>query len=113
MTVSWSINALDENFRPDMDKAVSIERRMAAMRQVCDTGIRTDCFISLFFPEITDFEAIFQRGREQLIWCGWKTWTCGAVLSKRFWNTSKRSIPTCFDCIMLSMMGRTADASKL
>lgn len=27
--VSWSINTLDENFREDMDKAVSIERRLA------------------------------------------------------------------------------------
>ena len=29
--VSWSINTLDENFRADMDNAVSIERRLAAM----------------------------------------------------------------------------------
>ena len=30
--VSWSINTLDEHFREDMDNAVSIERRLAAMK---------------------------------------------------------------------------------
>ena len=46
LTVSWSINTLDENFCEDMDNAVSIERRLAAMKQVYDAGIRTVCFIS-------------------------------------------------------------------
>ena len=30
--VSWSINTLDENFRKEMDRAVSIERRLSAMK---------------------------------------------------------------------------------
>ena len=70
VTVSWSINTLDENFRADMDKAVSIERRLAAMKQVYDAGIRTVCFISPVFPGITDFAAIFQRVKDQcdLVW---------------------------------------------
>lgn len=34
VTVSWSTNTLDEEFKNDMDKAVSIERRLAAMKQV-------------------------------------------------------------------------------
>lgn len=29
--VSWSINTLDENFRKEMDRDVSIERRLSAM----------------------------------------------------------------------------------
>lgn len=33
VTVSWSINTLDENFKNDMDCAVSIQRRLAAMKQ--------------------------------------------------------------------------------
>ncbi len=33
VTVSWSINTLDEQFCADMDNAVSIERRLKAMRQ--------------------------------------------------------------------------------
>ena len=70
VTVSWSINTLDEEFRADMDNAVSIERRLAAMKKVYDAGIRTVCFISPVFPGITDFEAIFQRVRNQcdLVW---------------------------------------------
>ena len=70
VTVSWSINTLDENFRADMDKAVSIERRLQAMKQVYDAGIRTVCFIAPVFPGITDFKAIFQRVKNQcdLVW---------------------------------------------
>lgn len=70
VTVSWSINTLDENFRADMDHAVSIARRLAAMNQVYDAGIRTVCFISPVFPGITDFEAIFHRVKDQcdLVW---------------------------------------------
>lgn len=70
VTVSWSINTLDENFKNDMDYAVSIERRLAAMKKVYDAGIRTVCFISPVFPGITDFEAIFYKAKDQcdLVW---------------------------------------------
>ena len=70
LTVSWSVNTLDENFKNDMDAAVSIERRLAAMKQVYDAGIRTVCFISPVFPGITDIEAIFERAKDQcdLVW---------------------------------------------
>ena len=56
LTVSWSANTLD--------------RRLAAMKQVYDAGIRTVCFISPVFPGITDIEAIFERAKDQcdLIW---------------------------------------------
>ncbi len=70
LTVSWSVNTLDEDFKNDMDAAVSIERRLAAMKQVYDAGIRTVCFISPVFPGITDIEAIFERAKDQcdLVW---------------------------------------------
>ena len=70
LTVSWSVNTLDENFKNDMDSAVSIERRIAAMKKVYDAGIRTVCFVSPVFPGITDFEAIFERVKNQcdLFW---------------------------------------------
>ena len=58
VTVSWSINTLDEDFKNDMDNAASIKRRLDAMKQVYDAGIRTVCFIAPVFPGITDFEAI-------------------------------------------------------
>lgn len=68
--VSWSINTLDETFREDMDKAVSIQRRLAAMEAFHKAGVRTTCFISPIFPGITDVKAIIQRARTQcnLIW---------------------------------------------
>lgn len=68
--VSWSVNTLDEDFKNDMDKAVSIERRLNAMKAFHDAGIRTTCFISPIFPEITDIKAIIERAKNQcnLIW---------------------------------------------
>lgn len=70
VTISWSVNTLDENFRADMDHAVSIERRLAAMKQVYEAGIRTVCFVSPIFPGITDVPAIIERVKTftDLIW---------------------------------------------
>jgi len=68
--VSWSINTLDEDFRKEMDRGVSIERRLAAMKQFYEAGIQTTCFISPIFPGITDVEAIIDRANGQcnLVW---------------------------------------------
>ena len=70
MSISWSVNTLDEMFKNDMDAAVSIERRLDAMKQIYDAGIRTVCFISPVFPGLTDIEAIFERVKDQcdLVW---------------------------------------------
>ncbi len=70
VTVSWSINTLDEQFRTDMDRAVSIERRIEAMRKVYESGIRTVCFVSPIFPGITDAKAIIGRVKDfaDLVW---------------------------------------------
>ena len=68
--VGVSINTLDEAFKDDMDKAVSIQRRLSAMKQVYEAGIRTTCFISPIFPGITDVPAIIDRIKNQcnLVW---------------------------------------------
>lgn len=68
--VSWSINTLDEGFQVDMDGAVSIERRLAAMKAFHNAGVRTTCFISPIFPGITDVPAIIRRAKDQcnLVW---------------------------------------------
>ena len=68
--VGFSINTLDEAFRADMDKAVSIERRLATMKALHEAGIRTTCFISPIFPALTDVPAIIDRvkGQCQLVW---------------------------------------------
>ena len=68
--VGFSINTLDEGFRADMDNAVSIERRLAAMKKLHDKGVRTTCFISPIFPGITNVPAIISRVKDlcNLIW---------------------------------------------
>ena len=68
--VSWSVNTLDEDFKNDMDNAVSIARRLAAMEAFYRAGIRTTCFVSPIFQGITDAEAIIRRvkGQCHLIW---------------------------------------------
>lgn len=68
--VGFSINTLDESFKKDMDRAVSIERRLAAMKTLHDAGVRTTCFISPIFPGITDVTAIIDRVKNQcnLVW---------------------------------------------
>ncbi len=69
-SVGFSINTLDENFKNDMDYAVSIERRLAAMKALHDAGIRTTCFISPIFPGLTDVTTIIDRVKNQcqLVW---------------------------------------------
>lgn len=68
--VSWSINTLDESFKDDMDQAVSVERRLKAMKEFHQAGVRTTCFISPIFPAITDVRAIIEQVKEycNLIW---------------------------------------------
>ena len=70
ITVSWSVNTLDEDFRKDMDNAVSIERRLHAMEVLHDAGIRTVCFVSPVFPGLTDIQGIFNRTKDicDLFW---------------------------------------------
>lgn len=48
-----------------MDLAVSIERRLAAMKAFYDNGVRTICFISPIFPEITNVQAIIEATKKQ------------------------------------------------
>ncbi|MEE8716765.1 MAG: radical SAM protein [Coriobacteriales bacterium] len=68
--VGFSINTLDEDFRREMDHAVSIGRRVEAMCAFHDAGVRTTCFVSPIFPGITDVPAIVRLVRDHcnLIW---------------------------------------------
>lgn len=68
--VSWSINTLDEDFQKEMDRGVSIERRLEAMKQFYDAGIQTTCFISPIFPGITNPIEIIEAAKSQcnLVW---------------------------------------------
>lgn len=68
--VGFSINTLDENFKNQMDCAVSIERRIAAMKKLHDSGILTTCFIAPIFPGITNIKAIINKVKDccDFIW---------------------------------------------
>ena len=54
VTVSMSINTLDENFKNDMDNASSIEKRLSTLRELHNNGIYTILFMSPIFPYITE-----------------------------------------------------------
>lgn len=62
--VSFSINTLDENFKKDMDKGASIEKRLNAMKELYKNGIYTSCFISSIFPGITDAKKIINKAKK-------------------------------------------------
>lgn len=59
--VSISINTLDESFKNDMDNASSISERLETLKKFHDEGIKTVCFISPIFPEITDVFGIIDE----------------------------------------------------
>ena len=59
--VAWSMNTLDESFKKDMENTPTIKSRIEAMKQIHDAGIRTTCFISPIFPEITDVFSIIEE----------------------------------------------------
>lgn len=61
LTVSLSINTLDEDFKNDMDNADSIEKRIDTLKQLHENGIYTVLFMSPIFPKITDFRAIIEK----------------------------------------------------
>ena len=90
--VGFSINTLDEGFRSDMDAAVPLARRLAAMKELHNADIRTTCFISPIFPGITDAPAIIEAARDRcnLVWLenlnlrgGYKADILGYIAEKR------------------------------
>lgn len=61
LSVSISINTLDEWFKDDMDNASSIKERLDTLKQLHENGIYTVLFMSPIFPEITDFKEIIEK----------------------------------------------------
>ncbi len=64
LTVSMSINTLDESFRNDMDNASTITERLDTLKTLQENGIYTVLFMSPMFPYITDFKAIIERSKD-------------------------------------------------
>lgn len=66
ITVSMSINTLDEDFRKDMDNASSIQERLNTLKELHNNGIHTVLFMSPIFPYITNFKEIIEVSKEYI-----------------------------------------------
>ena len=64
LTVSMSINTLDENFKNDMDNASSIQERLNTLKELHNNGIHTVLFMSPIFPYITNFKDIIKSSKD-------------------------------------------------
>ena len=66
LTISMSINTLDEKFRDDMDNASSIQDRLDTLKELHHNGIYTILFMSPIFPYITDFREIIDVSKKYI-----------------------------------------------
>lgn len=66
LTVSMSINTLDESFKNDMDNASSIHDRLNTLKELHKNGIKTVLFMSPIFPYITDFKEIIDVSKDYI-----------------------------------------------
>lgn len=66
LTVSISINTLDENFKKDMDNASTIKERLDTLKELHDNGIKTVLFMSPIFPLITEWKEIIEITKDYI-----------------------------------------------
>lgn len=66
LTVSMSVNTLDEEFKNDMDKASMIKDRLDTLKNLHNEGIRVVLFMSPIFPFITDYKKIIKVSKEYI-----------------------------------------------
>jgi DNA repair photolyase len=60
--VALSLSTLDDKIRQELEpRAVSVERRIEALKKLHQAGIQIALFISLIFPELTDWQKIINR----------------------------------------------------
>lgn len=64
VTVSISINTLNEKFKNDMDNASSIKNRLETLKKLHENGIYTVLFMSPIFPYITEWKEIIENSKE-------------------------------------------------
>jgi len=63
--VTFSLSFLDENLRKQIEPlAISAERRIKALKELHEAGIKTSVFISPIFPEITDWQEVIKRTKD-------------------------------------------------
>jgi len=57
--IALSLSTLDNRVRQELEpRAVSVERRISALKKLHNAGIQTALFISPIFPELTDWKRI-------------------------------------------------------
>lgn len=66
LSVSMSINTLNEDFRKDMDNASNIKERLDTLKQLHSNGIYTVLFMSPIFPYITNWKEIIEISKEYI-----------------------------------------------
>ena len=66
LTVSVSINTLNEEFRKDMDNASTIKERLNTLKILHDNGIYTVLFMSPIFPYITKWKEIIEESKKYI-----------------------------------------------
>ncbi len=66
LTVSMSINTLDEDFRRDMDNASTIKERLNTLKELHNNGIHTVLFMSPIFPFITEWKEIIEESKNYI-----------------------------------------------
>lgn len=66
LTVSMSINTLNEDFRKDMDYASTIEERLNTLKELHKNGIYTVLFMSPIFPFITEWKKIIEKSKDYI-----------------------------------------------
>ena len=64
LTVSISINTLNEKFKNDMDNASTIKERLNTLKELHKNGIYTVLFMSPIFPYITEWKKIVEESKE-------------------------------------------------
>ncbi|MCI6265403.1 MAG: radical SAM protein [Erysipelotrichaceae bacterium] len=66
LSVSMSINTLNEDFRKDMDNASTIKERLNTLKELHNNGIYTVLFMSPIFPYITEWEKIIEESKDYI-----------------------------------------------
>ena len=64
LTISMSINTLNEKFKNDMDNASTIKERLNTLKELHKNGIYTVLFMSPIFPYITEWKKIIEESKE-------------------------------------------------
>lgn len=66
VTVSMSVNTLNEKFKNDMDNASSIKERLETLKKLHKNGIHTVLFMSPIFTYITEWKEIIEESKEYI-----------------------------------------------